>query len=131
MDSSKQLSVADKKGMIDRAITSALAAADGEAALHAFCFSIQGELGVTDGGPAGIFFSGPLGEEVEEYLDGEIKWIARRGGSGALSKEANDKWIASGGDGTLPGRGEFILKMIQYIDFELMYLGEEDDGDEN
>ena len=35
-----------------------------EAALNAACLSIQKEIGQTDGGWAGIFFSGPEGDDI-------------------------------------------------------------------
>ena len=48
-----------------------------EDALNAACLAIQEQLGQTDGGIAGIFFSGPNGENAKrlfaEYIRLEIR----------------------------------------------------------
>lgn len=48
-----------------------------EAALNALCFTVQEKLGVTDGGPAGLFFSGEdyFREKIKKYIRFEIAYL--------------------------------------------------------
>jgi hypothetical protein len=50
-----------------------------EDALNAACLEIQKKLGVTDGGVAGVFFSGDEGDDVRAhfnyYIRLELNWM--------------------------------------------------------